>query len=112
MINKRINFRRSRNGFSLIEIIAAVVLVSVVGFLGIRHVRVAGTGGQDRACELTREMLQNEVDRYQRLNRELPSADLRELKTAEYWNAPLPTCPVSGNPMTIDRNGDVVCGTH
>ena len=112
MIVKTMRVRRRRNAFTLLEIIAAVVLISVVGFLGIRHVRTAGTGGQERSCELTRKMLQNEVDRYQRLNRTLPSADLREITTAEYWNASLPTCPVSGNPMTLDSNGNVVCDTH
>lgn len=112
MIEARNRNGRRRLAVTLIEIIAAVVLISVVGFLGMRHVRTAGTGGQDRACELTRQMLQNEVDRYQRLNRTLPSTDLRELATAEYWNAALPVCPVSGNSMTIDRDGKVVCATH
>ncbi|KAA1261351.1 hypothetical protein LF1_38980 [Rubripirellula obstinata] len=109
-VANRVQSRKS--GFTLIEIIAAVVLISVVGFLGMRHVRTAGAGGQDRACELTRQMLQNEVDRYQRLNRALPSTDMRELVTTEYWDASIPVCPVSGNPMTIDRTGKVVCATH
>lgn len=112
MIDNQKKTRRNRIAFSLIELIAAVVLISVVGFLGIRHVRTAGTGGQERACELTRQTLQNEVDQYERTNRALPSTDLRELTSAEYWNAAIPTCPVSGTPMTIDRNGKVVCATH
>jgi prepilin-type N-terminal cleavage/methylation domain-containing protein len=103
---------RSRQAMTLIEIIAAVALISIVGFLGMRHVQTAGTGGQNRACELNRQMLQNEVDRYQRLNRTLPSSDLRELVTPEYLDAAIPVCPVSGSVMRIDRNGDVVCPTH
>jgi competence protein ComGC len=97
---------------TLVEIIFAVVLISAVAFLGIRHVGNAGDGGASRACELQRSVVQNEVDHYKRINRELPSSSLVELSTAEYLDAPLPTCPVSGLPMTINRNGDVLCDTH
>ena len=103
---------RKNAGMTLIEIIAEVVLISIVGVLGMRHVRTAGTQGQDRACELTRRTLQNEVEHYQRINRRLPSSDLRELTASEYWNGDLPTCPESKNKMRIDREGDVVCPTH
>lgn len=112
MINTTKKVHDRRSAFTLIEIIAAVVLIGIVGFMGLRHVRTAGTGGQDRACELTRQMLQNEVDRYQRLNRALPSTDMRELVTSEYWDGSLPVCPMSGNPMTMDRTGKVLCATH
>ena len=103
---------KSTSGFSLLEIIAAVILVSVVALLGIQHVRTAGDTGQARACELNRRNVQLEVQRYQQLNRSLPSADLRELRAAEYWNGDLPICPATGRAMTIDRDGNVVCPDH
>ncbi|TWT53928.1 hypothetical protein Pla22_15620 [Rubripirellula amarantea] len=103
---------KSTSAFTLIEVIAAVILVSVVAMLGIQHVRTAGESGQARGCELNRRTLQLEVERYELLNRSLPSRDLRELKSADYWNGDLPTCPVTGQAMTIDRDGNVVCPTH
>lgn len=110
MISRKLT--HGRPAMTLVEIIFVVALISVVAFLGIRHVGIAGDGGGDRACELQRSVLQNEVNRYQRIHRRLPSSSLAELTTADYWDGELPTCPVSGLPMTINRNGDVVCETH
>ena len=102
----------SRSALTLIEVIAAIVLISAVAFMGMRHVKTAGESSHSKACELSRQTIQNEVDRYRRLNGRLPSANLREIESAAYWDGQLPVCPNTQSVYTIDRTGTVVCRAH
>jgi len=102
----------SRCGFSLIEIIVALIVISSVAVIGIRSLRPAGQGAQQSSCDLTRELLQNDVQRYVEATGVLPRADLSELVSPEYSGLVLPTCPATGQAYRLDRNGVVGCPAH
>ena len=99
-------------GLTLIEIIAALVIAAAVAAISIQYLRPAGETSKQRTCDVTRGLLQNDAQRYMETTGNLPSADLRELRTAEYSGAVLPTCPVTGESYSRNRTGIVGCPTH
>ena len=106
------NARIQRNAFSLLEIIAALVIAATVAIVGIQYLRPAGDTGKQRSCDLTREIVQNDAQRYFEFNGSMPGTDLKELASPEYSGAVLPTCPVTGQAYRLDKDNNVVCPTH
>ncbi len=102
----------SRFGFSLIEILAAVIIAATIATIAITQFRTPGDIAHARGCELTRETVQSEVMRYIDESGSAPSSDLRQLTGTEYWNGALPTCPSTGQSLQLDRTGKVVCPVH
>jgi len=106
------NAKQNRNGFSLLEIIAAVVISAALAAFGIQFLRPAGDSGKQRSCDLTRELLQNDVQRYFDNTGTMPRADLAELVDPQYSGSVLPSCPVTREAYMLDRAGTVACPTH
>ncbi|QDT07671.1 hypothetical protein K227x_60990 [Rubripirellula lacrimiformis] len=104
--------RNHRRGFSLIEILAALMIAATVATIAVTQFRTPGDTAHSRSCELGRQILQNEVQRHVDTTGSLPATDMRQLTTAEYWGTTLPACPVTGNAYTLDRSGNVTCATH
>ena len=63
---------RNENGFSLLEVIAALVLTAVVAVIGIRHLSVPGDTAHQRTCDTTRQTLQGYADRYRDATGQFP----------------------------------------
>ena len=101
-----------RKGFSLLEIIAAVVISAVVATLGVQHLRRPATDAHERSCDVTRETLQLHVNAYQSDFGRLPSAALGEIESDEYAGPQLPRCPVGDSAYRLDRRGVVQCTDH
>lgn len=101
-----------RSGFSLIEVLAAVMIAAGLATIAVSQLRRPGDLAHSQACELCRETLQNEVGRYVNETGTSPSSNLQELTAAGHWNGPLPTCPSTGRPLTLDRTGTIDCPVH
>lgn len=101
-----------RSGFSLIEVLAAVMIAAGLAAIAVSQLRRPGDLAHGQACELCRETLQNEVGRFTNENGRPPSNNLRELTSPGFWNGPLPACPSTGRPFTLDRTGIVDCPVH
>jgi type II secretory pathway component PulJ len=99
-------------GVTLIEVMAALIIAAAVSAIGIQYLRPAGETSQQRSCDMMRELLQNDAQRYMTTKGKLPSSDLRELRTVEYAGAVLPTCPVTGEAYSRNRTGIIGCPTH
>lgn len=100
-----------RRGFTLLEIMLAVIVVATVSALGIAHVRKPAAGAHQNACNMHREILQGLTDRYAEEQDAAPSRDLRELVGLDYVNGKLPRCPSTTQAYEL-RNGVVSCPTH
>ncbi|QDS93057.1 hypothetical protein FF011L_18120 [Roseimaritima multifibrata] len=100
-----------RPGFSLLEIILAIVISSMVAMMGLHYMRPTGAHSHDQACELTRQTVQFELGRYQGETGLLPRSDLRELNTATYFANGLPKCPAQGGAYQL-KGAEVVCPLH
>jgi competence protein ComGC len=102
----------NRLGFTLMEIMAALVIASLVAVIGIQYLRPSGEASKQKSCNLTREMLQNDTQRYSEVTGAMPAADLNELVSPQYSGLVLPTCPVTNEAYRLDRTGMVICPTH
>jgi len=101
-----------RSGMSLIEIIAALIIAATVTAVGIRHLTPVNESSRNRSCELTRQVLQNDVKRYRETTGQTVSSNLREIAVNDYSGNPLPTCPGSGSVFRLNRSGQVECPSH
>ncbi|MGB7326169.1 MAG: prepilin-type N-terminal cleavage/methylation domain-containing protein [Rubripirellula sp.] len=105
-------FNSNRRAFSLIEILAAVMIAATVATIAVTQLRTPGDTAHARSCQLSRQTVQNETNRYVDITGSMPSSDLRQLTSAQHWDGPLPTCPVTGDAFTLDRSGNVNCTSH
>jgi competence protein ComGC len=101
-----------RTGISLIEILLALAIAATVAAIGIEYLRPADRHGKQRSCDLARQLLQNDAQRYLDRTGRLPSSDLRELRVPTYAGSVLPSCPASGDAYRLDRKGTVFCPEH
>jgi prepilin-type N-terminal cleavage/methylation domain-containing protein len=102
----------SRHGMTLLEVMAALIIAATVAAISIQYLRPVDATSKQRTCDMTRELLQNDAQRYFEATGQLPRTDLRELRTAQYSGTVLPICPVTGQSYRRDRNGVVGCPTH
>ncbi|WP_372722968.1 competence type IV pilus major pilin ComGC [Novipirellula sp.] len=101
-----------RKGFTLIEVMAVLIISATVAIIGIRHLQQPGDLAHDRSCQLARELLQHYVQAYIDDTGSAPSSSMREIATDVYAGRTLPTCPVTGRAFQLDRNGRVRCADH
>ncbi len=101
-----------RTGMSLIELMAALIIAATVAAMGFQYLRPAGDTGKQRACDMTREILQTDAQRFTESTGRAPSSDMRELETIQYSGTALPTCPITDQSYRLDRSGIVTCPTH
>ncbi len=103
---------RSFAGMTLLELVAALTIAATVAALGIHYLKPTGTVAHQRSCDLTRELLQNDCERYFDINGRLPRTDLRELQSSEFSGDPVPHCPSTGERYRLNRSGRVECPAH
>lgn len=101
-----------QHGFSLLEIIAAVTIAVTLSVISIGYLNPAQNLSSQRSCDLTREVLQNDADRYYEMMGEMASTDLHQLETKVFSGTKLPKCPASDKAYTRDANGVVFCPAH
>jgi prepilin-type N-terminal cleavage/methylation domain-containing protein len=102
----------NQTAFTLIELIAALAIAASIAAISIQYLRPAGVTSQQRSCDLTRELLQSDAQRYQATLGRAPSANLSELANSQYSGTPLPRCPITGESYRLGRDGTVGCPTH
>ncbi|GAA4468210.1 competence type IV pilus major pilin ComGC [Novipirellula rosea] len=105
-------FRSTAKGFTLIEVMAVLIISATVAIIGIRHLQQPGDLVHDRSCQLSRELLQHHVETYIDDTGSAPSSNMREIATDVYAGRTLPTCPVTDRAFQLGRNGQVRCSDH
>lgn len=103
---------QSFTGMTLLELVAALTIAASVAALGIHYLKPTGAVAHQRSCDLTRELLQNDCERYFDINGRFPRIDLRELQSSEFSGDPLPRCPSTGERYQLNRSGRVECPSH
>ena len=100
-----------RGGFTLLEVILAVVIAATVAAMGVHFMRPTGIHSRQKACDLTRQTVQLEANRYRDANGVWPRNDLRELVAAEHFVNGVPSCPAQGGAYRLNGS-QVVCPLH
>ena len=107
---------RHRGGMSLLEVLAAVILSSMIAMTGLMFVRSHGRTAGDRSCEAHRARLQNDVELFMQETGEIPDKALESIRTVQYSGVVLPACPqhsaADGKTNFRWDGSQVICGYH
>lgn len=105
---------KKKNGMSLLELLAAITIVSVLSVLLIPRISSQSTSGKTAACDLNQAEIELQVQLWFRANGAYPAANLADIGAqTSYFPAGLPFCPVDGAAYTIDTStGQVVGHSH
>jgi prepilin-type N-terminal cleavage/methylation domain-containing protein len=105
---------RIRPAFSLMELLAVVVILGLIATLVLPRV-IGGTDtAKDKTCYYNRAEINITGEQYYLHTGNWPAADLSDIAAdPSYFPDGLPTCPVSGQPYRIDPTTHRVVGhTH
>jgi len=105
---------RTSRAFSLVELMAAVVILAIVAAYVIPRVGDYITTANKNACWTNRGDVELQVKLWQRNYGAYPQANLGDIGAdTNYFPEGLPTCPVDGTSYTIDTTTGLVVGhTH
>jgi prepilin-type N-terminal cleavage/methylation domain-containing protein len=102
---------RKRPGFSLMELLAVVVILGVLAGLVLPRVITGTDVAKEKTCYHNRVEINIAVERYQLHTGNWPAVDLSDLATdPDYLPDGLPACPVSGAAYRIDGTTHRVVG--
>ncbi|EMI46438.1 MULTISPECIES: prepilin-type N-terminal cleavage/methylation domain-containing protein [Pirellulaceae] len=82
-----------RCGMSLLEVLAAVILSSMIAMTGLMFVRDHGQTSAERTCLAHRARLQQDAELYARETGRAPDAKLEAIRNGNYGGTQLPQCP-------------------
>ncbi len=100
-----------RLAFSLMELLAVVVILGLIATLVLPRV-ISGTDvAKDKTCYHNRGEINITVEQYYLHTGNWPATDLSDIGAdPNYFPDGLPTCPVSGAPYRIDGTNHRVVG--
>ena len=103
-----------RRAFTLIEMLATVVLIGIVATIIIVRVWGVHDDGKRQACYTNRGDIEVQVQRWWRISGGPPNSNLSDIYADDdYFPNGALTCPVDGTAYTIDTaTGEVIGHTH
>jgi len=113
-LNEKLVARTQRAAFSLMEIMAAIVILGILAAVMVPRL----AGHQDKAkrsaCYANKGDIELQAKLWRRNNGTYPLANLSDIgASTTYFPGALPVCPVDGTAYTIDTTtGKVVGHTH
>jgi len=103
-----------KRGLSLMEMMAAVVILAIVAGFIIPRVSAYRTSGYRNACWSNKAEIELQIQLWYRNKASYPAANLSDIGAdISYFPQGLPVCPVDGTAYTIDTTTGKVSGhTH
>lgn len=103
--------RRARPGFSLMELLAVVVILGIIAALIVPRVSTSGDTAKTKTCVHNRAEINITVEQYYMNTGSWPASDLSDIAVdTSYFPDGLPTCPQSGAAYRIDPTTHRVVG--
>jgi len=99
----------TRTGFSLLELMAVIVLVGLLVTIAITRIAESQDKAKEKTCFHTRTELNSALERYAITNGGFATS-MADINTPDYFPAGIPTCPVSGNAYTLNATTHRVDG--
>lgn len=95
--------RKTRRGFSLLELLAVVTILGVIAAIIIARFTTTTTTAKNKLNVHNKAVINAMVERYYMENGTWPSTNLSELATSNYFPDGVPTSPYDGTTQyTID----------
>jgi prepilin-type N-terminal cleavage/methylation domain-containing protein len=95
------NASRERPAFSLLELLAVVLIIGVIAAVVIGRISTTGATAKENACNRNKAEINRVIERYHFDNAAWP-ADLSDIASLPDFPDGIPVCPVSGAPYAID----------
>ena len=94
---------RSQRGFSLMELLAVVVILGIIAALVLPRVSQSSEAAREQTCHHNRTEIDITVERYYIHTGAWPADNLSDVGVdPDYFPDGLPTCPVSAAPYRLD----------
>ena len=103
------NRKRQRNAFSLLELLAVVVILGIIALVIIPRISFSSATAKKNACFQNKSEINTAVEKYNWDNDGLPT-DISDLNVAAYFPDGIPTCPVDGSAYALDAGTKRVTG--
>jgi general secretion pathway protein G len=88
---------KKNSGFTLLEVVIIVVMISILAAIVIPRIMVSSTRAKVQACEMNRSIINTQVEVYYFTEGTWPMDDLTDAKTnSNYFPDGIPSCPVNG----------------
>jgi prepilin-type N-terminal cleavage/methylation domain-containing protein len=105
----KVALRVRRHGFSLLELMAVVIIITILATILLPRASAARDEAAEKACYHNRMLINSAVERYAVTNGAGPSS-LNDLNVPDYFPEGIPVCPVSGHAYTLDPSTQRVNG--
>ena len=108
-------------GFSLLELMAVIIVVGVIATLIIYRIAPTSDFARTQACSHNRSEINAAIERWYVDKNTWPAGDLSDLGgDPEYFPVGIPTCPVTGSAYSLNattkrvdgHNSDALPGDH
>lgn len=100
-----------RVGLTLLEIVAAVVIVSVLALVILPRLTSSNTSAKSRGCEANRRNIEVQARLWYRTKGSWPANNLSDIgANTTFFPSGVPTCPVDGSSYTLDPSTRKVSG--
>ena len=105
------NHMNHRNAFSLVELIAVVVIVGVLATVIVQRLVLHHEGAETAACYVNKGDIEIQVELWRHNTGSWPASNLATIGTdLNYFTEGVPTCPVDSSAYTIDTATGLVIG--
>ncbi|KIL44387.1 competence type IV pilus major pilin ComGC [Jeotgalibacillus soli] len=105
MIRKMINLVKSNRGFTLIEMVIVLLVISVLLIVSLPNISQQSSEINAKGCLAFQQMVQGQVESYRMANNAVP-ASVETLQTQGYLRQNEITCP-DGRELVINTDGHV-----
>lgn len=86
---------RSRQGFTMIEVVLVVILVSIIAAIVIPRFTIGSKRAKVQSCEMNRSVVNTQIEVYYITEGTWPLDSLIDIRTNNgYFPDGIPTCPV------------------
>jgi prepilin-type N-terminal cleavage/methylation domain-containing protein len=103
----------SRAGLSLLELLAAVVILGVLASIIVPRLQSGGKDCKREACKVNRHTIEIQSQLWKRQQGALPASGLSDIAASKaHFPDGIPVCPVDGSAYGIDAQGKVVGHSH
>jgi len=103
--------RRRRGGFTLVEILAVVVILGILAGVVIPRVLASSATAKTNSCLQNKAVINTAVEKYYFDNGAWPLADLSDIAAdVNYFPEGIPVCPVDSTAYALDPATNRVTG--
>ncbi|MFC4769114.1 competence type IV pilus major pilin ComGC [Effusibacillus consociatus] len=106
------NAIRRQDGFTLVELVISLFVISVIIAISIPHLKSVGEKAQTTACEGNQKLIRSQMENYYLAEHQWPNT-LEALKSKNYLQTQ-PVCPKGGSYALSVSNDEAVvtCSKH